>query len=195
MKKILWNLLLAVAVLSFAAAQDSTDKRGSMSKDKMSGQDKMSKQDKMNKTAKRDKTANQDNMSDHEKMGKAMLMSADDMKWETPTMKDAPPGVQMVSLWGDMNKGAYGSMIKFTQAMDHPLHTHSHDVKSVVVSGSFWIAPENGDKKTFGPGSYFMIPGGWKHTSGADAGTVVFQEGPGKFDMKPMNMKSELMHK
>jgi len=143
-------------------------------------------QDKMEKKGKMDK---------HEKMGKAMLMSADDMKWETPAMKEAPPGVQMVPLWGDMNKGAYGSMIKFTQAMDNPLHTHSHDVKSVVLSGSFWIAPENGEKKTFGPGSYFMIPGGWKHTSGADAGTTVFQEGTGKFDMKPSNMKTEMMHK
>jgi uncharacterized cupin superfamily protein len=54
----------------------------------------------------------------------------------------------------------------------------------VVLAGNFWVAPEGGEKKMFGPGSYVMVPSGWKHTSGADAGTTVFQEGPGKFDMQ-----------
>lgn len=115
-----------------------------------------------------------------------ILWPAANIKWAEPTSKDAPPGVMVSSLWGDMSKGAYGALVKFTQVMDAPLHTHSSDVKGVVISGSFWVAPEGGEKTTFGPGSYMLIPAGWKHTSGNEAGTIMFQEGPDKFDMKPV---------
>ena len=120
-----------------------------------------------------------------------ILWPAADIKWVDPPSKDAPPGVMVSSLWGDMSKGAYGALVKFTQVMDTPLHTHSFDVKGVVISGSFWVAPEGGEKTSFGPGSYMMIPGGWKHTSGNEAGTVLFQEGPGKFDLKPVETKTD----
>ncbi len=119
-----------------------------------------------------------------------ILWAAEDIKWETP--KHAPPGVMAAGLWGNMEKGAYGALVKFGQAMDNPLHTHTYDTKAVIVSGSFWYAPEGREKKMLGPGSYFMIPGGLRHTSGAEAGTVVFQEGPGKFDMKMAKAAKEM---
>ena len=112
----------------------------------------------------------------------ATIWPAADIKWVEA--KDAPPGTMFASIWGNMTKGSYGALVKFGQGMNNPLHTHSSEVKAVVVSGAFWYAPEGGDKKVLGPGSYFMIPSGLKHTSGADPGTVMFQEGPGKFDMK-----------
>jgi quercetin dioxygenase-like cupin family protein len=45
---------------------------------------------------------------------------------------------------------------------------------------------EGGAEKKLGPGSFFSIPGGVKHTSGCAPGApcVIFQQGPGKFDMK-----------
>lgn len=119
----------------------------------------------------------------------ATLWAAEDIKWETP--KEAPPGLMSAGLWGNMAKGAYGALVKFGEAMDNPLHTHTYDTKAVVVSGSFWYAPEGGEKKMLGPGSYFMVPAGLRHTSGAEAGTVVFQEGPGKFDFKMVEMPKE----
>lgn len=121
----------------------------------------------------------------------ATLWPAGDIKWVEA--KDAPPGVMVAALWGDMSKRSYGALVKFGQEMNNPPHTHTNDVKAVVVSGSFWYASEGGEKKMLGPGSYFMIPGGLKHTSGSEAGTIMFQEGPGKFDMKmigaPKDMK------
>ncbi len=119
----------------------------------------------------------------------AKVWPAGDIKWSE--MKGGPPGVMIAPLWGDISKGAYGALIKFTAAMDNPLHTHSSDAKLVVISGSFWHASEGGEKKMLGPGSYFMLPGGVRHASGADAGTVVFQESSGKFDMKPVEMPKE----
>ncbi len=120
----------------------------------------------------------------------ATVWPAADIKWVEA--KDAPPGTMFAPLWGDMTKGAFGALAKFGKGMNNPLHTHSSDVKAVVISGAFWYAPEGGDKKVLGPGSYFMIPGGLKHTSGADAGTVMFQEGSGKFDMKPVEPPKEM---
>jgi len=123
----------------------------------------------------------------------AILWPAADIKWEE--MKGGPPGIMYANLWGDITKGAYGTLIKLPAGLDNPLHTHSSDVKGVVISGTFWIAPDGGEKKMFGPGSYFMVPGGWKHTSGTNGETMLFQEGPGKFDMKPMEMKKDEMMK
>ena len=116
-----------------------------------------------------------------------VMMSAGDMKWET--MKDAPPGLTYVPLWGDMTKGAHGVIVKFPPNMKNPLHTHSSDLKLVVISGTWTAGPEGGPEKSYGAGSYLMVPGGTRHTSGSGPdGCTFFQEGSGKFDMKPVEM-------
>ena len=48
--------------------------------------------------------------------------------------------------------------------------SHTSDTKAVVVSGTFIVTPEGGAEKRFGPGSYFMVLGGMKHTSGCAEG-------------------------
>jgi quercetin dioxygenase-like cupin family protein len=127
------------------------------------------------------------------KTKEATLWAANEIQfaeWTPPKGAPPPPeGTKMpmvANLWGDVNKSAYGAMVKFEAASVHPLHTHTSETKGVVISGNFWFTPEGGEKKTLGPGSYFAIPGGMKHESGADAGTVVFQTGAAKFDMKPV---------
>ena len=129
--------------------------------------------------------------SDKKMKKEATAWPAGDIKWVEA--KEGPPGIMFAPLWGDMSKGAFGTLVKFTAGLDNPLHTHSYTAKLVVISGSFWYAPEGGEKKMLGPGSYLEVPGGLKHTSGAEAGTVVFQEGSGKWDMKmveaPKGMK------
>ena len=114
--------------------------------------------------------------------------AAENIKWEE--MKSGPPGVMGATLWGDMTKGAYGALIKFPAGMKHPLHTHSSDIKTVVLSGTFTYAPEGGEEKNYGAGSYLLIPGGSKHISGSGAdGCTFFMEQSGKFDMKPVEEK------
>lgn len=89
------------------------------------------------------------------------------------------------------DKGAYTAFAKLPAGQMHPLHTHTSDIKCVVVSGTFILGPEGGPEKKLGPGSYFFVPGGMKHTSGCAEGApcVLFQEGPGKFDMKSVGDK------
>jgi hypothetical protein len=50
-----------------------------------------------------------------------------------------------------------------------PLHTHTHDMKVVIVSGTYIQAPERKPEFRLGPGSYFMQPGGnYRHTTTCD---------------------------
>ncbi len=118
-----------------------------------------------------------------------VMWAATDLKWATPP--GAPKEVQIASLWGAMEKGHYGVLGKFAAGSKHPLHTHSADLKIVVVSGGFLTGPEGGPEKTYGPGSYLMIPGNWKHTGGCAEGAdcVFFQESDGKFDVKFIEAK------
>jgi hypothetical protein len=111
--------------------------------------------------------------------------AATDLKWTE--MKGGPPGSMYSNLWGDIMKGAYGTFIKLPAGMSNPLHSHSSDTKLVVISGTFWVQPEGGQRKELGPGSYLFQPGKAKHMSGTVAGSdcLVFQESTGKFDFVP----------
>ena len=114
----------------------------------------------------------------------ATVVPATELKWvEAP----GSGGVQIARLWGDMASGAHGVMVTFPAATVHPLHTHEADLKIVTVSGTFRYGPEGGPEKSYGPGSYIMIPGGTRHTSGCVAGAacVLFHQGSGKFDNTP----------
>ena len=114
----------------------------------------------------------------------AMAMSATDLKWhEVPESH----GVQMAPISGNAMKGAYKSMAKFPADSHHPLHSHSNDLTTVVVSGTFLYGADDASAKEYGPGSYVQIPGGKQHVSGCKAGAecTLFQMGAGKFDMTP----------
>ena len=128
-----------------------------------------------------------------------VLITPDELKWaDVPAPPGAPAGApspaggaQVANVVGDAMKGAYSAFAKIPAGQMHPLHTHTADTKAVVISGTFIVTPEGGAEKKLGPGSYFMVPGGMKHTSGCAAGApcIVFQEGPAKFDMKPVAEK------
>jgi len=118
---------------------------------------------------------------------KEVIWPAADIKY-----KEVVPGVSKVDLWGNSEKGAHGSLTKFVAGTTHALHTHTQDVKIVVFSGTFVYTAENGPETKLGPGSYVLIPGGKKHSSGctADAECQFFEEQAGKFDMKMLGAKS-----
>jgi quercetin dioxygenase-like cupin family protein len=118
------------------------------------------------------------------KMKAPVTMTAADMKWTDMAAK----GVQSATLWGDMNKGAFGALIKFTAGTTMPLHTHSSELKLVVISGTLFVGADAASAKDLGPGSYALQPAGWKHVTGCRVGAdcIFFTEGSGKFDMKPV---------
>jgi quercetin dioxygenase-like cupin family protein len=120
---------------------------------------------------------------------KAVVWPAADLKWE-PTA-GAPPGVMEVRLWGDPTKGAFGAIEKFPAGFSSPLHTHSSDLKAVIISGTLIHGPEGKPEVRLSAGSYLFEPSTYRHTTACDKASecVFFLEGNGKFDLKVVEEK------
>jgi len=120
-----------------------------------------------------------------------VLWAAEDIKWDT--LKGSPPGAGVMGavLWGNMEKGPFGALIKFPSGFKHPLHYHSSTLRAVVIKGAYIYGPENGEEKRLGAGSYFSYPALDRHsTRGAeDSETIFFVESSGKFDVVPIEEK------
>ena len=117
--------------------------------------------------------------------GTPLMVSFADLKWtELPERK----GTQFAVLSGDPKTGEYTQMRKVPAGTDNPLHTHSSEIKNVIISGVLYIGPDSASARDFGPGSVIVIPANWVHVSGCRAGSdcVFYQEGKGKFDYKPV---------
>jgi hypothetical protein len=117
-----------------------------------------------------------------------VFMPAGDLKW-TDLDPTGAPGVKVANLWGDHAKGAFGAFFKLPGGFAAPLHTHTHAMKVVFMSGTYIQAPEGKGEVRLGPGSYMMQPGGnYRHTTSCDQTSecVFFVESSGKFDLKPV---------
>jgi anti-sigma factor ChrR (cupin superfamily) len=117
-----------------------------------------------------------------------VVMPASDLKW-TDLDPQGAPGVKVADLWGDHAKGAFGAFFKLPAGFAVPLHTHTHDMKVVIVSGTYIQAPEGKPEFRLGSGSYFLQPGGnYRHTTTCDKASdcVFLVESGGKFDLKPV---------
>jgi anti-sigma factor ChrR (cupin superfamily) len=115
-----------------------------------------------------------------------VVMPAAELKW-TDLDPTGAPGVKVADLWGNHAKGPFGAFFKLPAGFAVPLHTHTNDMKVVIVSGTYVQAPEGKPEFRLGPGSYFLQPGGnYRHTTSCDAAAdcVMFVEGRGKFDLK-----------
>jgi beta-alanine degradation protein BauB len=115
-----------------------------------------------------------------------VIMPAGEMKW-TDLDPTGAPGVKVADLWGSHSKGAFGAIFKLPAGFAVPLHTHTSDMKVVILSGTYVQAPEGKPEFRLVHGSYFMQPGGnYRHTTSCDpsAECVFFVESKGPFDLK-----------
>jgi len=118
-----------------------------------------------------------------------MMMSFKDLKW---TELPERPGMQFAVLSGDPKTGEYTQIRKVPAGTDNPLHSHSSELKNVIISGVWYTGTDAASAKDFGPGSVVMMPANWVHVSGCRAGSdcVFYQEGKGKFDFKPVGAEA-----
>ncbi len=112
------------------------------------------------------------------------MVSFTDLTWTELTERK---GMQSAVLSGDPRNGEYTQMRKVPRGRDNPLHTHSSELKNVIISGVWYTGADAASARDFGPGSIVMMPANWVHVSGCRAGSdcVFYQEGKGKFDFKP----------
>ena len=120
--------------------------------------------------------------------GQPIFIQAADLKWTDLDPKGAP-GVKIADMWGDHTKGPFGAFFKLPAGFAVPLHTHTNTMKVAFISGTYIQAPEGKPEVRLGPGSYMLQPGGnYRHTTSCDKASdcVLFVEGTGKFDLKPV---------
>jgi quercetin dioxygenase-like cupin family protein len=98
---------------------------------------------------------------------------------------EANPGVTRAVLWGDPTKGSYGAITRFKKGTKVDWHTHSHDIRAVVISGTLIYDSGSGEQR-LGPGSFLQERSSIKHTTAAgdDSDLEFFEEGSGPFDIK-----------
>jgi anti-sigma factor ChrR (cupin superfamily) len=115
-----------------------------------------------------------------------IFLPAGDVKWIDLDPTGAP-GVKIADLWGDHTKGAFGALLKLPAGFAVPLHTHTHAMKVVFVSGTYVQAPEGKAETRLGPGGFMLQPGGnYRHITSCDKASdcVLFVESDGPFDLK-----------
>ena len=103
----------------------------------------------------------------------------------TATYTELAPGASGATVWGDRENGPHAAFTKFVAGSEHALHTHTNDLRIVVLKGAYVYKPENGEEKRVTAGQYLFIPGGDRHATGSDAkeGALFYQEADGKFDI------------
>ena len=121
-----------------------------------------------------------------------IAMPAAELEW-TDLDPTGAPGVMGADLWGDHQTGAFGAFFRLPAGFAAPLHTHTHDMKLVIVSGTYLQAPEGMPEYRLGPGSYLLQPGGsYRHTTSCDQASecLFFVESDGAFDLHPAGEES-----
>ncbi len=116
--------------------------------------------------------------------GTPSMVSFTELKWtELPERK----GMQYSVISGDPTTGAYTQMRKVPAGTNNPMHSHSSELKNVIISGVWYTGTDSASAKDFGPGSIVVMPANWVHVSGCRPGSdcVFYQEGKGKFDFNP----------
>jgi anti-sigma factor ChrR (cupin superfamily) len=120
-------------------------------------------------------------------VSRLFVMPASDVKWTD--LAPSAPGVKVADLWGNHGKGAFGALFRLPAGFAAPLHTHTYDMRVLIISGTYIQAPEGKPAFRLGPGSYFLQPGGsYRHTTSCDpaADCIFFVESKGPFDLKPV---------
>ena len=112
-------------------------------------------------------------------------IAAADLVWADLDPTGAP-GVKVANLWGDPSKGGFGAFFRLPAGFVVPLHTHTHPMKVVIVSGTYIQGPDGAPEFRLGPGSYLMQPGGaYRHITSCDSTSdcTFFVESDGAFDL------------
>lgn len=116
--------------------------------------------------------------------GPAISFPAADLVWRE--LPDSG-GVQYANVRGDLaGHGPYEAFVKFPAGKDNPMHTHTSDLPTVVLSGTFY-AIFDGKRIEYPAGSFYTLSADIPHLSGCAPGTecLLFQYQTDHFDLVP----------
>jgi hypothetical protein len=84
-------------------------------------------------------------------------------------------------------------MVKWAGGTEMPLHWHSATAEGVCVSGTMVVTDAKGTVFECPPGTYFSVPGRFRHTSACKAGAdcVYYVRMSGRFDQRMVKAKKK----
>lgn len=120
----------------------------------------------------------------------AQLISlpAANLKW---TEIPETGGIKFANVRGNLaGKGPYEAFVIFPAGKDNPFHTHSQNLPTVVLKGTFY-AVIDGKRTEYPAGSFYDLPAKLPHYSGCNKGEdcLLFQYQADHFDLVPMDQK------
>ncbi len=111
-----------------------------------------------------------------------------DMKWEklVPAEGDRSPEITMLHV--DPVTGASQLMIRSPKNYHAPRHWHTANETHLVVSGTFIMRHDGGEKEALGPGSFNYMPSKMVHEAWTkpDEGSMEFITVDGPWDLNLM---------
>jgi hypothetical protein len=99
------------------------------------------------------------NTGEADAAGQALVIS-------TPSLMDWKPGTngsEQALLWGDRDH-ANGTISRYPARFELRPHFHTHDMRGVIVSGTWVMGIVGGTTAMLPAGSYFFLPGKTAHT-------------------------------
>ncbi|MDB5767035.1 MAG: cupin [Collimonas fungivorans] len=116
---------------------------------------------------------------------KLVSLPAADLKWvEIP----GTGGIKYANVRGNLTgKGPYEAFVIFPAGKDNPFHTHSQNLPTVVLKGTFY-AVIDGKRVEYPAGSFYNLPAKLPHYSGCNKGEdcLLFQYQADHFDLVPL---------
>lgn len=119
------------------------------------------------------------NSARSDEMHKAAAFTADTLTWQ-----EMSAGNMFATVSGDLTQGAWAGFVKLLAGSKSGVHTHSSDLKIVVVSGRWHYGSTPETEKNYGAGSYVFIPANLPHSNSQPEGALLYCEQPGKFDSR-----------
>ena len=86
-----------------------------------------------------------------------VVMPASDMKWND--IRPGAPGVKVADLWGNHGNGAFGALFKLPAGFAAPLHTHTYDMKVLIIGD---LHPGSGREGRIPAGTGLGTPAAWR---------------------------------
>ena len=120
--------------------------------------------------------------------GALVSLPAADLQWN-----DIPGsgGIKYANVRGNLSgKGSYEAFVIFPAGKDNPFHTHSQNLPTVVLKGTFY-AVIDGKRVEYPAGSFYNLPARVPHYSGCNKGEdcLLFQHQADHFDLLPQTPK------
>ena len=103
------------------------------------------------------------------------------------SFKSSSPGAERAVLWGNPEKGEWGGISRRMPGVAEPWHTHSHDLRLVVLTGTAHIEGTAEGSRELSPSSFVDIPAYVRHRAicGAQQECTWLVVQSGRFDMLP----------